>query len=171
MTTVVATEFGWHEGEQEMHRLMGSAERDNPTVPYLSPRAGLMLNKAPLLALGTVDQEGRPWSTIWGGEEGFARPIAQSIMGVRALVDRLYNPVLETLVGTNADGQIIKADGPGKMVSGLAIDLENRMRVKLFGRMVLGTLNELEEDSAPEQKDGERAQVQLVVHIDESLGT
>jgi hypothetical protein len=170
MATMVATELDFHEGEREMHRLMRAPGRENPTTPYLSPGAGMMMMTTRILALGTVDQEGRIWSTIWGGEEGFARPIAQSVVGVRALVDRLYDPVLEILVGTTANGEVIKADGPGKMVSALAINLSNRKRVKIFGRMMLGTLNNLEEDSPPEAKDGERGQVQLVVHVDESLG-
>lgn len=170
MATVVATELDFHEGEKEMHMLMRVPERDNPTTPYLSPGAGMLVMTTPILALGTTDPEGRIWSTIWGGEEGFARPIAQSVIGVRALVDRLYDPVLETLVGTTANNEVIKADGPGKMVSALAINLSNRKRAKIFGRMMLGTLNDLEEHTTPEEKDGERAQVQLVVHVDESLG-
>jgi hypothetical protein len=170
MATIVATEVGWHDGEHAMHTLMGVPEGENPTVPYLSTGAGYMLTKAPLLALGTIDKEGRPWSTIWGGERGFARPIANSVMGVTALVDRRYDPVLECLVGTIADGKVIKPNGQGKMVSGLAVDLENRKRVKLFGRMMVGALNNVEEDSTTETERAASAQVQLAVHIDESLG-
>lgn len=154
-----------------MHKLLCVPETENPSVPYLSPGAGHLLTKAPLLALGTVDQEGRPWSTVWGGEEGFARPIAQSIIGIRALVDRLYDPVLEILLGTKADGEVVKAEGQENMVSGLSCDLEHRKRVKLSGRMVAASLAGSDPEGNEQiSKDVGRGHVQLVVKIDESLG-
>jgi hypothetical protein len=169
MSVVIAGEVPWHDGEKEMHNLLCVPETENPSVPYLSPGAGYLVTKAPLLALGTIDQDGRPWSSIWGGEEGFARPIAQSIIGLRAVVDRIYDPVLEVLLGKNADGEVVKAEGKGKMVSGLSFDLEHRKRVKLYGRMVVGSLADPEGDEQI-SKDSGRGQVQLVVKIDQSLG-
>ncbi|KAL1966972.1 hypothetical protein VTN77DRAFT_3716 [Rasamsonia byssochlamydoides] len=168
MAFVIAGEILWHDGEKEMHNLLRVPERENPSVPCLSPGAGHLLAKAPLLALGAIDQHGRPWSTIWGGEEGFARPIAQSIIGIRALVDRVYDPVLDILLGKSSDGEVVKAEGQRKMVSGLAFDLEHRKRVKLFGKMVAGSL--AESDNEQTSKDLGRGQVQLVVKIEESLG-
>ncbi|KAJ5928895.1 Riboflavin synthase-like beta-barrel [Penicillium verhagenii] len=152
----------WHDGEEKVHHLLNAPEVDNPSTPFLSPRAGAFLQQAPLVALGTLDEKGRPWSTLWGGQAGFAGPIAESIIGLRALVDSRGDPVVRELLG-NQDEMNSKyeemAPRQGKMVSGLAIDLENRRRVKLFGRMMAGSLN-----------DGDVAQAQLVVKIEESLG-
>ncbi|KAJ5646761.1 Riboflavin synthase-like beta-barrel [Penicillium lividum] len=144
----------WHDGEERVHDLLHAPHGDNPSVPYLSGRAAGFLQQAPLVALGTLDAEGRPWSTIWGGQAGFASPIAESIIGLRALVDSKGDPVVNELLGKHAD-----TDTQNKMVSGLAIDLENRQRVKLFGRMMAGSLD-----------NGDVAQAQLVVKIEESLG-
>lgn len=47
-----------------------------------------MVQHAPLLALGTLDEQKRPWTTVWGGKAGFARPIAESAIAISALVDR-----------------------------------------------------------------------------------
>jgi hypothetical protein len=151
----------WHAGEEEMHKMLRVPHTDNPTQPYLTPFAQNLLMRSPLVALGTLDAQGRPWTTLWGGEPGFSRPIAQSIIGVKATVDRTNDPVVETLLGGKADGEVIQEQGTGKMVGGLAIDLESRRRVKLYGRMIAGAL------AATEEGIGE---VQLVVKIEQSLG-
>lgn len=153
--------MSFHTGEDYMHKLLHVPETDNPTSPYLTPFAAQMLMRSPLLALGTLDSEERPWTTIWGGEKGFSRPIGQSIIGVNATVDRQYDPVLDILLGKAADGEVVKPQGTGKMVGGLTIDLENRRRVKLYGHMVAGAL--------AATTDG-AGQVQLVVKIEQSLG-
>ncbi|KAH9219920.1 oxidoreductase-like protein [Leptodontidium sp. 2 PMI_412] len=151
----------WHAGEEEMHKLLRVPARDNPTQPYLTPQAANTLIRAPLIALGTLDDEGRPWTTLWGGEAGFSRAIAQGIIGVKTTVDREYDPVVKVLLGDKADGEVVQVQGTGKMVSGLTINLETRKRVKLYGRMVAGAL------AATEEGIGE---VQLVVKIEQSLG-
>lgn len=151
----------WHTGEQEMHKLLRVPAQDNPTQPYLTLQASNTLIRSPLIALGTLDEEGRPWTTVWGGEAGFSRAIAQGIIGVRTTVDREYDPVLKVLLGDKADGEVVQVQGTGKMVSGLTINLETRKRVKLYGRMVAGAL------AATEEGIGE---VQLVVKIEQSLG-
>ncbi|KAL5318570.1 hypothetical protein ACEPPN_013632 [Leptodophora sp. 'Broadleaf-Isolate-01'] len=151
----------WHAGEEEMHKLLRVPARDNPTQPYLTPQAANTLIRAPLIALGTLDDEGRPWTTLWGGEAGFSRAIAQGIIGVKTTVDREYDPVVKVLLGDKADGEVVQVQGTGKMVSGLTINLETRKRVKLYGRMVAGAL------AATEVGIGE---VQLVVKIEQSLG-
>ncbi|KAL2069979.1 hypothetical protein VTL71DRAFT_14659 [Oculimacula yallundae] len=151
----------WHAGEAEMQKLLRVPNLDNPTQPYLTPQAANTLIRAPLIALGTLDEEGRPWTTLWGGEAGFSRAIAQGIMGVRTTVDREYDPVVKVLLGDKSDGEVVQVQGTGKMVSGLTINLETRKRVKLYGRMVAGAL------AATEEGVGE---VQLVVKIEQSLG-
>lgn len=117
--------------------------------------------RCPLVALGTVDEEGRPWTSLWGGESGFSRPIAQSVIGLRSTVDREYDPVAKILLGKAADGEVVKPEGDGNLVSAVAIDLATRSRVKLYGKMIAGTM------SATEEGIGD---VQLVVKIDGSLG-
>ena len=144
-----------------MHKLLRVPNTDNPTQPYLTPFAQNQVMRSPLLALGTLDAQGRPWTTLWAGEPGFSRAIAQSIIGVRATVDRLHDPVVETLFDGKADGEVLREQGNGKMVAGLAIDLESRTRVKLYGRSIASAL------AATEERIGE---VQLVVKIEQSLG-
>ncbi|KAJ5634484.1 hypothetical protein N7528_002326 [Penicillium herquei] len=155
MTSILMDTMPWHDGEQRMQRLLHVPPRDNPSVPYLSARAADFLQRAPLVALGTLDNEGRPWSTLWGGQAGFAGPIAESIIGLRAQVDTKNDPVFSELFANRPSG--LTVDNP--MVGGLAIDLENRRRVKLFGHMVTGS-----------RSDGDVGQAQLVVKIEESLG-
>ncbi|KAJ5164330.1 Riboflavin synthase-like beta-barrel [Penicillium coprophilum] len=154
MTSLVTSTVPWHEGEEKLHHWLKVPHGDNPTTPYLSPRAASLVQECPLLALGTLDSQGRPWSTIWGGTAGFAMPVAESLVDLRAQVDGRYDPVVQALLTGNQTHAYT-----GKMVSGLAIDLENRRRVKLYGRMVAGSLS-----------DGDAGEAQLVVHIEESLG-
>ncbi|OCL03712.1 hypothetical protein AOQ84DRAFT_392093 [Glonium stellatum] len=166
----------WSSGEEKMHRLMNVPEHDNPTSSMLTPQASFMLQKAPLLAIGTVDDQGQPWTTLWGGEPGFSQPLGASIIGTRTLVDRKYDPVIQILVGGRSDGEVVKGEGCGKMVSGLAIDLMTRKRVKLYGRMIAAALSQISEDEndkdkVPKGSDGPtHGQVQLVVKIEQSLG-
>ncbi|KAF4632966.1 hypothetical protein G7Y89_g5154 [Cudoniella acicularis] len=151
----------FHQGEEQMHKLLRVPHRDNPTQPYLTPNAANTLIRSPLIALGTLDSNGRPWTTILGGEAGFSRPVAQSIVGIKTTVDRVHDPVVGVLLGEAADGEVVQEKSAGKMVSALAIDLETRRRVKLYGRMVAGALQ------ATKEGIGE---AQIVVKIEQSLG-
>ncbi|OJJ45480.1 hypothetical protein ASPZODRAFT_26830 [Penicilliopsis zonata CBS 506.65] len=169
MTSILSNPLPWHNGEEQMHRMLHVPSRENPTVPYLSPGAGYLVSRAPLLALGAIDKEGRPWSTVWGGEGGFASPITESIIGLRTLVDQKHDPVIRALLGSSADGGVVTAQDAGKMVSALAIDLENRRRVKLHGRMVAGVVSSF----GPAESDEEfsrQSELQMAVKIDASLG-
>lgn len=123
-----------------------------------------MIQGAPLLALGTLDDQDRPWTTIWGGDPGFGRPVAKNVVGVKTVVDRRFDPVVETLLGGADEGEIVKAEGEGRMVGGLTIDLESRMRVKLHGHMIAGAMEG--------NGDGEKSvgKMQLVVSINKSVG-
>ncbi|KAE9380660.1 oxidoreductase-like protein [Stipitochalara longipes BDJ] len=161
MAAIIEAETQWHKGEEEMHEWLHVPHRDNPTTPGLSGHAARLLISSPLVALGTLDSEERPWTTIWGGEAGCSQPVAQSVIGMKATVDRTYDPVLRTLLGEKADGEVVRAEGAGKVVSGLGIDLESRNRVKLAGRMIAGALVATEPDVGD---------VQLVVRIEQSLG-
>lgn len=161
-------EMAWHEGEIAMAKAMRVPDMDNPTVPALSPQLANHARIAPLIAIGTLDKQGRPWTTLWGGEKGISQPIAQGILGIRSQVVRQHDPVVEELVGKEGDGTVVREEGVGRMVSGLTIDLETRKRTKLYGRMVAGALS-MREDEATETQQ-HVAEVQLVLKIEQSLG-
>ncbi|CAG8909623.1 unnamed protein product [Penicillium egyptiacum] len=151
MTSLLTNTVLWQEGEERLHHLLRVPHGDNPTAPYLSPTAASLVQQSPLLALGTLDSQGRPWSTIWGGTVGFATPVAYSLIEV----DSKYDPVVQALLTGNQTDTYT-----GKMISGLAVDLENRRRLKLYGRMVKGSLS-----------DGDAGQAQLVVTLKRALRT
>ncbi|KAF2679722.1 oxidoreductase-like protein [Lentithecium fluviatile CBS 122367] len=167
------TAMPFHKGEQQMHKLLHVPDHDNPTSGMLTPQAVFTLQRAPLLAIGTLDSQGRPWTTLWGGHAGFSEPLGGGIIGTRTIVDGTNDPVVQALVGSAEKGEMIQ--GNQKMVSGLTIDLMTRKRVKLFGRMLAGALGEVsvenEEgsllvDGAPEKQE----QIQLITKIEQSLG-
>ncbi|EMC99705.1 hypothetical protein BAUCODRAFT_347224 [Baudoinia panamericana UAMH 10762] len=161
-------DMDWHEGEQAIQRLMEVPPLDNPTVPTLSPQLARHLQIAPLLALGTVDDQGQPWTTLLGGEPGFARPLGDSIVGLRLPVTGQFDPVIEQLVGKEADGEVRRAQGEGCLVGGLTIDLETRKRVKMNGRMMAGALTTIQDEVTDHQETV--AEMQLVLRIKQSLG-
>ncbi|KAL2063352.1 hypothetical protein VTL71DRAFT_5157 [Oculimacula yallundae] len=154
----------WNEGEKEMHRIMHVSGQGNPNSPFLSPGAGYMIQGAPLLALGALDDLDRPWTTIWGGDPGFGKPVAKNVIGVKTAVDRRFDPVVEALLGDAVDGEIVRDEGKEKLVGGLTIDLESRMRVKLHGNMIAGAM----EGSRDKEKGV--GQMQLVVSISKTVG-
>ncbi|KAK4579938.1 hypothetical protein LTR86_000139 [Recurvomyces mirabilis] len=158
----------WHEGEEQMQRAMKVPSLDNPTVPTLSPQLSNHLKIAPTIAIGTLDKEGRPWTTLWGGEKGMSQSLGGGIIGIKTAVTGKYDPVVEELVGKEATGEVVREEGKGRMVGGLTIDLATRKRVKLFGRMIAGALSE-REDEITGHNDSV-AEVQLVLKIEQSLG-
>lgn len=147
----------WHEGELAVHKLLKVPTHRNPTAPGLPASYGHRIAAAPLLALGTLDQEGRPWTTVWGGEAGaVARPVAEVVLGIRSLVDVDDDPVFNALWEGRGREEVVRHEG-GKKVAGLAIDLKTRDRVKIAGRMVAGAATE-------------GGEVQVAVEVEESLG-
>lgn len=159
-----------------MHQLMQIPSIENPTSSMLTPQAAFMFQRAPLLAIGTLDSKSRPWTTIWGGLPGFSQPLGSGIVGTRTLVDGVNDPVVQALVGGSPKGDVVQGDsgmgGAPRMVSGLAIDLMSRKRVKVFGRMVAGSLGEVEVEGMESASDGstKQDQLQIVNKIEQSLG-
>lgn len=170
MSFVLSAQQAWHKGEEEMRTLMHSDRHENPNSPFLIPSGAYMLQTAPLLAVGTLDSQGRPWTSLWGGEPGFARPLGQNLVGIRNIVDAKFDPVVEVLYGGQAGMKATSDEGSEKMVSGLTIDMENRKRVKVFGRMVAGALSMYEDDGEEAGLEGSRGEAQLVLKIEQSLG-
>jgi hypothetical protein len=159
----------WHDGENAIHRRLGvEGNYDNPTSSMLTPYAAYLLQRSPLLAIGTLDSEGRPWTTVWGGDPGFASSLGSSIIGLSVTVDRKHDPVVAALLTDTAGDDVSWVRGQGKMVGGLAIDLLKRQRVKLYGRLAASTINTL---SAEEGEDDIGiGEMRLVVRIEQSLG-
>ncbi|MFD6157376.1 pyridoxamine 5'-phosphate oxidase family protein [Nocardia sp. NPDC060256] len=159
----------WHPGEETMHRLLRVVHGGNPTIPGLPAAYGLWMAESPLLALGTVDAHDRVWTTVLGGDAGVVRPVAAGVLGVNARSREPlmgFDPVLEALFAGHdlRDGGIARHPGDGKLVGGLAIDLETRSRVKISGRVLGGAV--VATDPQAETPAG----VQLAVAVEESLG-
>lgn len=141
-----------------MHRMLKVPSMQNPTNPGFPARYAMRIMSSPLVALGTLDAEGRPWTTIWGGERGFARQIAQDVLGMNSVVDRKWDPVFETLwEGNDESGEVVQRE---RVMSALAIDLETRDRMKLAGKMIAGVVVDGEEET----------RVQMAMLVTESLG-
>ncbi|KAF1828960.1 hypothetical protein BDW02DRAFT_191707 [Decorospora gaudefroyi] len=159
----------WNAGEEKMHKLLRIPAQDNPTSTGLTPQAFFMFQRAPLLALGTLDAESRPWTTLWGGEPAFSEPLGEGFIGTRTFVDGKNDPVVRALVGDAEKEAILQSKEGLKLVAGLAIDLMTRKRVKIAGRMIAGTLRDMNVDA--ESRPGtKQEQIQLVTKITQSLG-
>lgn len=172
----------WHPGEAAMHSVLGVPPQDNPTIPGLPSAYALWMTRSPLLALGTVDRADRIWTTVLGGSAGVIRPLAEGVLALRSsahLEPRSeadgsgwagLDPVLEALFSSAQDGSVVDHAG-GKMVAGLAMNLEERTRVKLAGRILRGIV--LANETATIETDLEdptRVDVQMAVAIEETLG-
>ncbi|EXJ69362.1 uncharacterized protein A1O5_07398 [Cladophialophora psammophila CBS 110553] len=166
----------WHEGEVAIHKRTRVGGYDNPTSPFLTPRAASMIQRYPMMAIGTLDDDGRPWCTVWGSDHlPIAQPVAQSVMGVRTTVDASFDPVVQAIYKGKDDGEVMREEGNGRLMAGLSIHLEERGRVKVAGQVIAGalTVNDAVADSSELKGDlqsGRSGEVQLVVKIDQSLG-
>jgi hypothetical protein len=142
----------WSEGEKLMHSLLHvpTSNYENPTSPYLAPQYGHIVASSPLFAVGIRDKEDRPWTTVWGGSRGFAKPINHQLLGIKTSVDGKFDPVVEILKETKSE----------VLVSSLGIDPTTRRRAKMMGTIAGVAVNT--EDSESE--------VQMLIKIDQSLG-
>ena len=154
----------WHDGEKYMHALLHVPETENPTSSGLSPYGSHLVMRSPLLALGVLDGEGRPWTTIIGGEPGFMHPLGRSLVGVRTLVSPIQDPVLELLLSGELGEEAREQVNADRIIAGLPIDLATRNRVKLSGRMVPGQLG------FEVGKDDGVGEIQLIIKVESSLG-
>lgn len=200
----------FHPGEISLHyklHISQNPDFENPTIPHLSPLLSRQLQISPLIALGTIDCQGWPVTTLLGKsggsgggserkeegeeEEPLAQPLGRNgVMGIKAQVEGLWDPVVEVLVGgKDGDGDggsgsgsgsekvVVRREeeGKGRMVSGLTIDLERRKRVKFFGRMVVGALGWRRRGrrKGEEGDDGREeliAEMQLVLKVEQRYG-
>jgi ferredoxin-NADP reductase len=175
----------WHAGELAIHKLVHVPTRANPTTAGFPASYGYRVQQSPLVAFGALDDEGRPWTTVWGGVPGFARPIGHDLLMAGSLVDAHHDPVVSALFGGGGGGEGKKkegggagsryqmdpaefASGGGKVVSGLSIDLDTRDRVKLGGRLVEGSVV-MEPGPLGGGEEGV-ARAEVVVLVEEGLG-
>ena len=150
-----------------MHQLMHNPRMINYTAPSLVPHGAILLGRAPLLAMGTLNSQKQIWTTVWGGEPGFTHPLRSSIIGVSSIVDASCDPVIETLF--ERDGQLKgEEEHQAHEVAALTIDLATRSRVKLAGKVLAGEITRRDDDN---QKMAPIGEMQLAVKIDSSLGT
>lgn len=168
----------WHPGETALHNLLHIPHRNNPTAAGLPNNYAYRVAASPLVAFGALDPEGRPWTTVWGGEVGFARPFAHGVLSASSLVDTHYDPVVKSLFafpdGSNRSDeyQITRTElesGGGKLMAGLSIDLATRDRVKIAGRMVAGKVGVADGEDTGDTDD-RVARVQMAMLVEESLG-
>lgn len=157
--------FGWHSGERAVHEMLGvsTASRPNPTSLVFPPAHGIRIASNHVLGLGALDDEGRPWSTIWGGDRGFAQRVAMGVLEIHTVVDRQHDPVVQALLGSAAQGKQMRPDDimtGNKYMSGISIDFDSRDRVKVMGRLLTGDLGD-------NDKVGE---IQLAMLVQESTG-
>jgi NAD(P)H-flavin reductase len=154
---------GWHPGEVAVHKLLNvPANGGKPNSRGMPPSYGYRIAASPLVAFGACDDQGRPWTTILGGERGFSRPIQQGFLGAKSLVDRKHDPVVEALLGpAPAEGELLQREVP---LSALSVDLQNRDRVKIAGRLIAGVING---KGAAEAGVGE---MEMAVLVKETLG-
>lgn len=163
MAINLVSNLGWHEGEQQMQNLLHVPPQKNPTSRGLTQYGSRVLQDSPLLALGTIDRDGRPWTTILGGQQGFAKHVGGSEVFIKTMVDYKYDPVMNIFFqGKNAAKAVYN-----KKLSGLTINLATRDRVKLAGRMVYNSIGLMEEDGVHKIRGSE---LQMGIMVDYSLG-
>jgi len=173
MSGVVAGRpYQWHEGEKkvrdipnelpginprrQIHKILrvdgpDEQERASYVLPFMSPHHMNFFANLQYFVLGTLDASGRPWASMVTGEERFIRPVNQTYL---AMVTDLSegDPILETL----SEGLTVE-DG-GRLVAGLGIDLTNRRRNKVAGRISRDLVHI------------EGKELQLIITAEESLG-
>ncbi|UKZ79744.1 hypothetical protein TrVFT333_007505 [Trichoderma virens FT-333] len=118
----------------------------DPTSSGLPMNHAVRAMESPLVALGTLDNKGRPWTTVWGGEIGCTRPVAEDVLRFDSKVDTLHDPVFKALFGSDQTkaGHAVPPNGEKrKMMAALTIDLEGQDRVKLMGSMLAVSGNRL----------------------------
>ena len=166
MPELYDTELGWHEGESKVQNLLHVPLQVNPTSSGLSPHASRLCKLSSLLALGTIDDEGRPWTTLLSGEAGFIHPLGQSLVGLTARISSCYDPVIELLSG---DGHRLQDVHNGRPMAALGLHLATRDRVKLNGSVVAFTKEEVK--SVAEERSVRTVECQMVLSIHGSMGT
>lgn len=121
----------WHEGERQMHRRLGTAERmeqvgSRVMRDILTEQHQQFYPQLFFIILGTVDKQGQPWASVLEGVPGFLQaPNEKQLM-------------INGRLAEEDPGAAGLAEGCG--VALLGIELQTRRRNRLNGRVVsLGT--------------------------------
>ncbi|OZJ02384.1 hypothetical protein BZG36_04881 [Bifiguratus adelaidae] len=186
MATIIDTILPWNEGEgklslvvlipteafsfpEQLHKVFPRPEREeNPTSPFLSAGAARLLSLSSCVAVGTLDEQGRPWVSVIGGHRGFARgfPPSNQMPGRASGFDAGAGGLVGMSTFTGPNDPILRNmtqtpwNGEKYMVAGLGFLPEARNRVKLFGHVA--------QHMTQTGKDGNK--VQFVWEIEQSLG-
>lgn len=187
----------FHPGELAVQRLLHVPPMRNPNAAGLGANYVRRVIASPLVAVGALDHDGRPWTTILGGEAGFAQPldhdvvrtlddIPPSLLGggqfrasspavrpdvyMHSLANLRDDPAVRALLDLDVQEKDL---GRGdKLISALSIDLATRDRVKLMGRLAAGGIDDDDADKEPGHwllAEGV-AGVHLLMNVQESLG-
>ncbi|NEB77398.1 hypothetical protein G3I40_19565 [Streptomyces sp. SID14478] len=125
MTNLPRSRPQWHEGEEAMHQLLQVPYEGNPTAPGLPMDYTPWMAQSPLIALGTVDRNGRVWTTVLGGQPGTTTTVARDMLKVTSLTHLTpqpaeesagtlgFDPALEALFSDDA-GHIHRTSGEGQ---------------------------------------------------------
>jgi len=89
-----------------------------------------------------------------------ARPVGQSIVGVKSLVDHKYDPVIESIFPNDRNARDHDRAINPRIISAQRIHLVLRDRVKLSGKAFAGGLG----------GEHDFAEIQLVYSVQRSLG-
>lgn len=116
----------FHEGERHVQERTGEREaalRNGVIVGTVIPSRALpFIAQQRMLALGSVDEEGAVWASVWFGARGFvSSPDGGSVVIERTLADPGHDDVAWSNLRVGVD------------VALLAIDLESRRRLRING--------------------------------------
>ncbi|KAJ4243836.1 hypothetical protein NW762_014715 [Fusarium torreyae] len=108
---MTAVTTAWHDGEVAVHELLKVPTNGNPTATGFPLRYEERLLQSPIVAVGTLDDHGRPWTTIWGGERGFAQRIAEDVVGYKHMNNDNPQSLNDDFVRTFTISSVHAGDG------------------------------------------------------------
>ncbi|PKU22093.1 pyridoxamine 5'-phosphate oxidase family protein [Telmatospirillum siberiense] len=119
----------FHAGERAVQTLFGVRSRvaengARAIRPFITEQQGAFLGGLRYVLIGTHDLAGSLWPTVLFGAPGFIVPIGPASLEIRTGLDR-GDPAVAELV-------------PGRFLGVLGIDLAERRRVRMNGRLVEG---------------------------------
>ena len=114
----------FHHGEQALQEWAGVRERLAEVGPrvirdYMPEQHRLFFADLPLLFVGSMDADGRPWASVLTGQPGFVSSPDPRLLTIRAM-PQAYDPLAENLA-------------VGRPVGLLGIQLETRRRNRMNG--------------------------------------
>ena len=120
----------WHRGELEAQRRAGVDPQHTATVSafqrtYLTEQHRAFYPRLPLILLGSVDVDGRPWATILDGRPGFLQAVDDHHLRIEA--------------SASTDDPAAAGMQAGMPIGLLGIELETRRRNRLNGHVVEAT--------------------------------